>query len=205
MRGVTLLFCCVCSGCAMAGDLVFNFPNAQTISISADAIQEIRKVGSLGGQYVGGVTLVGPSGAGPITITYPRNGPILIHQRPIDEACRLDLRPDDEGLIRTPVDVQLFRDYVGQSGLSPSSSYWIAFNPNLCGDNYVVREGLDAAAYLICEGQRSGYRCVREISRPNYSAYFFIDSSKMVSWREVDSAVSTYLREVISMPSAKIR
>ncbi len=48
-------------------------------------------------------------------------------------------------------------------------------------------------AYFICAGKPDKFRCVREHSRKQYSAFYFITSEKFADWREVDAEVNAYL------------
>src|SRR4051812_42652109 len=167
--------------CAASSTLDVAFLDAKTIHIDKAAVQGIRKGGSIGGYYVTSVTLKGVPETGTITLRDPRansQGRISALIAPTCESTTSH-EVDAMALRQIPVDLSVYRDYVGPKYLDASWNYWVAYAPAYCGAS-----GPKVA--LVCAGSKVQYRCVRELLKENYSAYFLIDAGKVSRWQEVD-------------------
>lgn len=196
MRWHMLILSLLAVNCVASDRLAVSFLGAEEVSIEKAEIEKIRRLGTPGGQLAS-VTLRGVFESGSVVVGDPRRGPMMRHINLIKESCDHGLKVGAGGLGEVTTDEIFFRDYVGEEGLDPSWRYWISFTPSFCQVGEKTDYDPDVDAYFICAGQSVKSRCIRELTRPDYSAHFFIDSGKLANWKKLDADVAAYLDRVV--------
>lgn len=185
----------ILSTCCAASELTVSFIGADAVFIERNEVKETRRLGGIGGGgSITWVKLRGTSSAGPIMLQAPQQGPAMRYLNSIKASCEHGGdKVGISGLSTAIASADYFRDYVGQAGLDASWQYWFAFSPSLCETIGARAMHEKTEAYFICAGKPDKFRCVREHSRKQYSAFYFITSEKFADWREVDAEVNAYL------------
>lgn len=196
VKYVALMLSLLSVNCSASDRLAVRFLGATEVSIEKREIAKVRELGTPGGQLAT-VTLRGLPESGNVVIGDPRRGPMMRYINPIIGSCGNGLRIGAGQLGEVTTDDRFFRDYVGQGGLDASWRYWISFTPSFCQTGKETIYDPDVDAYFICAGKSERFRCVRELARPDYSAYFFIEPARLGSWQKLDADVAAYLDRVV--------
>lgn len=178
--------------CTASNTQEVAFLGAKPIHIDKASVQGIRRAGSIGGYYITSVTLKGVPETGTITLRDPGANSQRRIAALITPSCESTAshEVDSTAFRDIPVDPSVYRDYVGPKYLDVSWNYWVAYSPAYCG-------AVGPKVALVCAGSKAQYRCVRELLKENYSAYFLIDAEKVRRWQDMDLLANEYLSRVV--------
>lgn len=184
------------SACAAAENVKVNFPGGNEFEIVKNEVVQIDESAQRG-HPIDRLVLQGPRGVGNVFLVGPRLAPSMRHVNPILAACKDANYRTDKTLGKVATDERFYRDYVGSELLKKNWKYWIYFEGDFCttGDDFTFDPARDV--YFICGGKNDEFRCIREHSREDYAAYYFIDQSQFPRWKSIAASVDQYLANSI--------